>query len=42
MVSLKATLEAVMMDFIEGNTDVLVCTTIVESGLTSPTPTPSS
>ncbi|MGB6047219.1 MAG: transcription-repair coupling factor [Flavobacteriales bacterium] len=29
-------LEAVMMDFIEGNTDVLVCTTIVESGLDIP------
>jgi transcription-repair coupling factor (superfamily II helicase) len=29
-------LEAVMMDFIEGNTDVLVCTTIVENGLDIP------
>ncbi|MGB3870845.1 MAG: transcription-repair coupling factor [Flavobacteriales bacterium] len=29
-------LEAVMMDFIERNTDVLVCTTIVESGLDIP------
>ncbi len=29
-------LEEVMMDFIEGNTDVLVCTTIVENGLDIP------
>ena len=29
-------LEAVMLDFIEGNTDVLVCTTIVENGLDIP------
>ncbi|MBK7241037.1 MAG: transcription-repair coupling factor [Flavobacteriales bacterium] len=29
-------LEQVMMDFIEGNTDVLVCTTIVENGLDIP------
>ncbi|MBK6755635.1 MAG: transcription-repair coupling factor [Flavobacteriales bacterium] len=29
-------LEEVMLDFIEGNTDVLVCTTIVENGLDIP------
>ena len=29
-------LEEVMMDFIEGNTDILVCTTIVENGLDIP------
>ncbi|MBZ0204783.1 MAG: transcription-repair coupling factor [Flavobacteriales bacterium] len=29
-------LESVMMDFIEGETDVLVCTTIVENGLDIP------
>ena len=29
-------LEEVMMDFIEGNSDVLVCTTIVENGLDIP------
>ncbi len=29
-------LESVMMDFIEGNSDVLVCTTIVENGLDIP------
>ncbi len=29
-------LEEIMLDFIEGNTDVLVCTTIVENGLDIP------
>jgi transcription-repair coupling factor (superfamily II helicase) len=32
----EAALEEVMLDFVEGRTDVLVCTTIVESGLDVP------
>jgi transcription-repair coupling factor (superfamily II helicase) len=38
----EAELEQVMVGFWEKDYDVLVCTTIVESGWTSPTPTPSS
>ncbi len=33
-------LENVMLQFAEGEYDVLVATTIIENGLTSPTPTP--
>ncbi len=35
-------LEDIMHTFVDGEADVLVCTTIIESGVEIPTPTPSS